>query len=250
VLYKREMASKTAHGQATRQNILAAAVRIGSVDGLSGLTLGRLAGELAMSKSGLFAHFGSKEELQLATIEHARQLYVEQVIIPGLAHPQGIASLFGLCHEYVALMERGVFPGGCFFASAMAEFDARPGPVRDRVAEVQRMWLDLLDRAGRDALQGGELRPSTDPDQLAFELEAAMLSSNWYYHLYSDPRFFRQARRAVQTSLESQATAKGRSALDAVLAALPKSKVKSRTPGTFSSATITVSGGSSGEHGA
>jgi AcrR family transcriptional regulator len=213
------MAHKTAQGLETRQGILEVAAKIGSVEGLGGLTLGRLAAELAMSKSGLFAHFGSKEELQLATIEHARQLYVEEVIIPGLAHPRGIASLYGLCDEYVALMERGVFPGGCFFASAMAEFDARPGPVRDRVAEVQRLWLDLLERAARDAIHAGELRPTTDPGQLAFELEAAMLSSNWYYHLYSDPEFFRRARQAVQTSLELQATAKGRRALDGALAA-------------------------------
>jgi AcrR family transcriptional regulator len=211
------MAHKTAQGLETRQGILAVAAKIGSVEGLAGLTLGRLASELAMSKSGLFAHFGSKEELQLATIEHARQLYVEQVILPGLAHPRGIASLYGLCDEYVALMERGVFPGGCFFASAMAEFDARPGAVRDRVAEVQRLWLDLLERAACDAINAGELRLATDAGQLAFELEAAMLSSNWYYHLYSDTEFFRRARQAVKTSLELQATAKGRLALDGAL---------------------------------
>jgi AcrR family transcriptional regulator len=212
------MTSKTARGLETRQSILEVAAKIASVDGLGGLTLGGLAADLAMSKSGLFAHFRSKEELQLATIEHARQLYVEQVIVPGLADSKGMASLYRLCHEYVALMERGVFPGGCFFAQAMAEFDARPGPVRDRVAEIQRRWLDLLERAGQDAVEGGELGPSTDPVQLAFELEAAMLASNWYYHLYSDAEFFRQARRAVQASLESKATARGRRALDTAMA--------------------------------
>jgi AcrR family transcriptional regulator len=212
------MTTRTARGLETRQGILAVAANLASVEGLGGLTLGRLAAELAMSKSGLFAHFGSKEELQLATIEHARQLYVEQVIIPGLAHSTGMASLYGLCHEYVALMERGVFPGGCFFAAAMAEFDARPGAVRDRVAEIQRQWLDVLERAALDAVRGGELRPSTDPAQLGFELEAAMLSANWYYHLHSDPEFFRRARHAVQASLEAKSTEKGRRALAAAMA--------------------------------
>jgi AcrR family transcriptional regulator len=221
VLYKWEVNTKTARGLETRQGILAVAVNIASVDGLSGLTLGRLAAELEMSKSGLFAHFGSKEELQLATIEHATQLYAEQVIIPGLAHPRGMATLYGLCHEYVTLMEREVFPGGCFFASAMADFDARPGPVRDRIAQGQRLWLDLLERAGSDAIEGGEISPSADPAQLAFELEAAMLSANWYHHLYSDPEFFRMARRAVQAALSSKVTAKGRRVLGAALVGQP-----------------------------
>ena len=114
------MGTKTEQGRQTRHAILDAAARIGSVEGLEGLTIGRLASELRMSKSGLFAHFGSKEELQLATIEHARQVYVEQVVIPGQSRPAGIATLNGLCEEYVSLMERKVFPGGCFFATAMA----------------------------------------------------------------------------------------------------------------------------------
>jgi len=130
--------TQTPRGHATKHGILEVAAAIASVEGLEGLTLGRLATDLAMSKSGLFAHFGSKEDLQLATIEHARQIYVEQVILPGLAHSPGIATLHGLCDRYVALMERGVFPGGCFFAAAMAEFDARPGVVRDTIAALQR----------------------------------------------------------------------------------------------------------------
>jgi AcrR family transcriptional regulator len=162
-----------------------------------------------MSKSGLFAHFGSKEELQLATIEHARNVYLEQVIAPGLNHRRGLPRLYGLCDEYVALMERAVFPGGCFFAAAMAEFDARPGPVRDLVAEAQRQWLDVLEHTAGEAIERGELNAGIDPAQLGYELESAMLSANWYYHLYSDPEFFQRARRAVQTSLEAAVTSKG-----------------------------------------
>jgi AcrR family transcriptional regulator len=193
----------------TRQGILTAASAIASVEGLEGLTLGRLAAELSMSKSGLFAHFGSKEELQLATIEHARQVYVDQVILPALERPRGIAALHGLCDEYLALMERRVFPGGCFFAAAMAEFDARPGTVRDTIAGVQRRWLDLLESAARDAIDKGELVSGIDPAQLGFELEAAMLSANWYFHLYGDTAFFMRARSAVQRAIRAAATAKG-----------------------------------------
>lgn len=212
------MATKTAQGLQTRQSILEVAARVASVEGLEGLTLGRLATELDMSKSGLFAHFGSKEELQLATIEHARDIYVREVVAPGQALPRGMATLYGLCHHYVSLMERRVFPGGCFFAAAMAEFDARPGAVRDRIADVQRAWLGALERAAEDAIERGELRSGTDAAQLAFELEAAILSANWYYHLYSDPGYFGRARSAVRSFLLAAATARGGRALDAAAA--------------------------------
>lgn len=207
--------TKTEQGRQTRHAILDVAVRLGSVEGLEGLTLGRLAAELGMSKSGLFAHFGSKEDLQLATIEHARQVYVEQVVIPGQSRPPGIATLHGLCDEYVSLMERRVFAGGCFFATAMAEFDARPGPVRDRVAAIQRAWLDALERAAADAIRRREIASSTEAGQLAYELEAAVLSANWYFHLFSDPTYFARARNAVRSFLRAAATAQGHRALDA-----------------------------------
>ncbi len=209
------MPTQTSRGHATRQGILEAATAIASVEGLEGLTLGRLAINLGMSKSGLFAHFGSKEELQLDTIEHARQIYVDRVILPGLAHPSGIATLHALCDSYVALMEQCVFPGGCFFAAAMAEFDARPGVVRDTIAALQRQWLDMLEGAARDGIRLGELNRSVDPVQLAYELEAAMLAANWYFHLYSDPGFFVLSRRAVQRTISAAATPKGRRILEA-----------------------------------
>ncbi len=214
VLYKSLMPLQTTRGLATRQGILEAATAIASVEGLEGLTLGQLAADLSMSKSGLFAHFGSKEDLQLATIEHARQIYVDQVILPGLAHAPGIATLYQLCDRYLALMERRAFPGGCFFAAAMAEFDARPGVVRDTIAMLQRQWLDLLEGAARDGVRLGELNRGVDSVQLGFELEAAMLSANWYFHLYSDARFFALSRAAVQRTLRAAATSKGRRTLE------------------------------------
>jgi AcrR family transcriptional regulator len=207
------MPTQTTRGLATRQGILATAAAIASVDGLEGLTLGRLATDLAMSKSGLFAHFGSKEDLQLATIEYARRIYVDEVILPGLVNARGIATLHRLCDRYLALMERGAFPGGCFFAAAMAEFDARPGVVRDTIALLQRQWLDLLERAAQDGVRLGELRSDVDPVQLGFELEAAMLSANWYFHLYSDDTFFALSRAAVERTIGAAATPKGRRVL-------------------------------------
>jgi AcrR family transcriptional regulator len=204
------MPSPTSHGARTRQAILATAADAASVDGLDGLSVGRLAAEMSMSKSGLFAHFGSKQDLQLATIEEARQRYAREVIAPALAARAGISRLHSLCESFLSYLERSVFPGGCFFASAMAEFDARgPGPVRDRIAECQAQWMDTLERSVRDAQAAGELHASSDPQQLAFELEAALLSANWYYHLYHDPAYLKRARRAVRDRLASQATRAG-----------------------------------------
>jgi hypothetical protein len=111
-------------------------------------------------------------------------------------------------------MEQRVFPGGCFFAAAMAEFDARPGIVRDTIAALQRQWLDMLEGAARDGLRLGELTRDVDPIQLAFELEAAMLSANWYFHLYSDAGFFVLSRSAVQRTISAAATANGRRILE------------------------------------
>ncbi|HEX8188504.1 MAG TPA: helix-turn-helix domain-containing protein, partial [Pyrinomonadaceae bacterium] len=128
--------ARRAHGERTRQAILEAAVDIASEEGLEGLTIGRLAAELSMSKSGLFAHFGSKEELQLATVEAARDVFVREVVRPAFGAPRGLARLWQLCDVWLGYVRREVFRGGCFFAAAAAEFDGRPGAVRDRVAAI------------------------------------------------------------------------------------------------------------------
>src|ERR1700746_771479 len=128
-------------GVRTRENILQVAVNLASMEGLEGLTIGRLADELKMSKSGLFSHFGSREDLQMATVEMARQIFVEHVIRPALAAPEGAPRLWALCDAWVRYVEHPVFPGGCLFAAASFEFDSRPGPVRDRVAAAVEQWL-------------------------------------------------------------------------------------------------------------
>lgn len=200
----------TTRGAQTRDAILRTAADVASVDGLEGLSIGRLATELAMSKSGLFAHFGSKEDLQLATIEEARQRYVREVISPALRSSPGITRLYALCDAFLSYVERDVFPGGCFFASAMAEFDCKaPGAVRDRIAECQDQWMSTLDGAAQDARARGELPSNSDTSQLAFELEAALLSANWYFHLYTDATYLARARRAVRARLSNEATRAG-----------------------------------------
>jgi AcrR family transcriptional regulator len=204
----------TSIGAKTREAILQTAADVASVEGLDGLSIGRLASQLGMSKSGLFAHFGSMQDLQLATIETARQRYVDEVIAPGLAWGSGLKRLYGLCESFLSYIERGVFPGGCFFASAMAEFDCKaPGPVRDRIAKCQELWMDALVAAAEDARDKRELRAETDPRQLAFELEGALLSANWYFHLFSDATYLQRARCAVRARITRDATATGRRAL-------------------------------------
>src|SRR5215813_5267018 len=128
--------ARSSKGIRTRESILRVAVDLASVEGLEGLTIGRLADELKMSKSGLFAHFGSKEELQLATIEMARQIFVEHIITPALTQPAGIQRLVNLCQAWMGHIELKIFKGGCFFTAASFEFDSRSGPVRDAIADA------------------------------------------------------------------------------------------------------------------
>lgn len=200
----------TGSGAKTRGAILHTAADVASVDGLEGLSIGRLANELGMSKSGLFAHFGSKEGLQLATIEEARQRYVREVIAPALGSGSGLTRLYALCESFLSYVERAVFPGGCFFAAAMAEFDGKaPGPVRDRIADCQTQWTNTLERAAQAAQANEELTFAIDARQLAFELEASLLSANWYYHLYADATYLDRGRRAVRTRLAREATPTG-----------------------------------------
>lgn len=201
------MPRNTTKGAHTREEILRAAADIASVDGIDGLTIGPLAAEMSMSKSGLFAHFGSKEALQLATIEEARRRYVNAVIAPALAAGSGITRLYALCEAFLSYLEEPVFPGGCFFASAMAEFDAKPpSPARDLITECQQQWMATLERAAQDARDKGELRTDTDPRQLAFEIEGALLTANWYFHLFGDVSNLDRARLAVCSQLEHAAT--------------------------------------------
>lgn len=178
----------------TREAILDRAVDLASEEGLEGLTIGRLASEMQMSKSGIFGHFGSKEELQLATIGAAARRFVDEVVAPVGDREPGAERLRALCDRYIGYLEARVFPGGCFWASAAAEFDSRPGPVRDAVREQVGAWLAGLESEAREAgLQ--------DPAQLAFELHALAQGANTAFQLFGDREAFGRARTAIQRAL-------------------------------------------------
>jgi AcrR family transcriptional regulator len=174
-----------------------------TVEGIEGLSIARLAGAVGLSKSGLFAHFRSKEELQLATIETADRIFREEVIAPALAAPPGIARLRALCEEFLAHLERGVFPGGCFFASVAAEVDTHRGPVRDRALALVAEWFGALETAARDAQAEGSVKADEDATQIAFELDAYLLQANAQYVASSDPVAIDRARRAIARLLSS-----------------------------------------------
>lgn len=204
MLYAQEVTElgTAAKGQRTRAAILDEAARLATVIGLEGLTIGRVAAAIGMSKSGLYAHFGAKRELQLATIQSARETFIAEVLRPALAEPKGIARLLGACEAFLSHVERGVFPGGCFFAAAAAEFGTQPGPVRDAVAAQQREWLALLERLAREAQELGELEPGVDPTQLAFELNAVLVAANTSFILQGDAGVFMRARLAIRERVQ------------------------------------------------
>jgi len=188
-------------GQKTRQAILRRAVDLASVDGLEGLTIGRLASALRISKSGLFAHFGSKEELQLAVIEEAKNIFGDQVIRPAF-EAKGLRRLRSLCENWIAYAEGHVFPGGCFFSAASLEFDDRPGKVRDRIVELMKQWLSILEEGVRQAQARDEIRKSVDARQAAFEIHALAMGSNWSSRLFKDENVFKTVRRAIFRRIE------------------------------------------------
>lgn len=174
---------------------------LASVQGLGGLTLGRLADELGMSKSGVYAHFKSKERLQLDTIEAARRVFLREVIEPAMSHPQGLPQLRALCDAFLSYVERRVFPGGCFFAALLGEFDAQQGLIHEQVAADHAMWLETLTAVARAAQEQGQLDGRADAEQLAFDLDAALELGNFLYVLYRDPSMLERAHHAVQEAI-------------------------------------------------
>jgi AcrR family transcriptional regulator len=188
-------------GERSREAILRTAAGLATTEGITGLSLGRLAEAVGMSKSGLFAHFGSKEELQLATIETACRIYDDVVVEPALAKQTGIERLRALTDRFFAHVEEGVFPGGCFFASVTAEVDTHPGPVRDQAIAFALQWVGHLRQGTVDAQAQGAIDPGEDPDQLAFELDAYLLLANANFVASGDPGSLERGRRAVERRL-------------------------------------------------
>lgn len=193
-------------GDRTRQAVLDTAVATASVDGLDAMSLAGLAAAHGTSKSGLFAHWPDKQTLQLAVIEHARRQWTERIIDPALQEPRGVRQLWALHERRLAFYTDAVLPGGCFFAAASAEFDDRPGPVRDALAAAVEQWVDLLTRVARAAIKAGELRDDVRPPQLAFEIQAMGEAVVQSTRLRDDKQAHAFARRAVLDRLRALAT--------------------------------------------
>ncbi|GAA2308598.1 TetR/AcrR family transcriptional regulator [Streptomyces hawaiiensis] len=185
----------------TRRRILDHSLATASSEGLEGLTIGRLAGDLGMSKAGVLGHFGTKESLQLAVVDAAAELFAREVPERAREIPPGLPRLRALCEAWVSYLERDVLPGGCFFTAAAAEFDGREGPVRDAVAGMSALWQRDLRLQVQSALASGDLPAGTDPDQLVYDIVGVMLALNHFLQLAHDRAAPARARRALHRLL-------------------------------------------------
>ncbi|HJZ59641.1 MAG TPA: TetR/AcrR family transcriptional regulator [Gemmataceae bacterium] len=189
-------------GVASRRAILLAAANLATTRGLEGLSVGELAQHIGMSKSGLYAHFKSKEELELATIETAAEIFEREVLGTAGASPGGLGRVWELCEAFLGHLERRVFPGGCFFAAVSAQLASRPGRPRDRVMEVQAQWLGQFAAALGQAVDGGELPRGADIGQLVFEVTAMLVRANFTWIVTGNPQVLEQARTGIRHALE------------------------------------------------
>jgi AcrR family transcriptional regulator len=190
-----------ADARATRSRIIDRAVDIASLDGLEGVTIGRLADDLAMSKAGVIGHFRTKEALQLAAVDRAAEIFRQEVWEVAAEAPEGLERLVALCDAWVTHATNGTFPGGCFFTAAVAEFDGRAGPVRDSIERYEARWFKAVQDQVRVAIEAGELPPDADPDQVSFELRAIEAGLNQLFQLHRDPSAPDRARAAMRRVL-------------------------------------------------
>jgi AcrR family transcriptional regulator len=194
-----------AKGEETRQAILARAFELANVVGVSGLTIGRLAEATGLSKSGLFAHFGSKEALEVAVVEEAARQFVQEVMVPALRKARGEPRVRALFDRWLAWGER---PGGCFFVGASAELDDRPGPPRDALAQACKDWIDALATAAQISVTEGHFRGDLDPQQFAFELYGIMLGLHTYHRFLRDKSSLARAHEAFERLIASARAAR------------------------------------------
>lgn len=190
-----------AEARRTRERIVERSVALASLEGLEGLTIGRLAADLGISKSGLLGHFGSKEALQLAALERAAVVFDREVWRPAADAEPGLARLRAVCAAWISYLERGVFPGGCLFVSSTFEYDGRAGPVRDLLRRQFGAWRRRLSADVRAAADRGDLPRGTDTEQVVFELYGILMSLNHTLQLHGDPAAADRARRAVDRLL-------------------------------------------------
>jgi AcrR family transcriptional regulator len=187
-------------GARARSAITRHAVDVASVEGLSGLTIGRLAADLGLSKSGVATLFGSKEQLQLATVETAREAFLEAVVRPASDTPPGTARLRALIERWISYAEQPLFPGGCFWAASLPDFDSRPGPVRDALQRQHQTWLALLAEQVRHAVNSGEMT-NVDAKLAAFQIDAILSAANTAFRL-GESRVAAKVRRSIRTILD------------------------------------------------
>jgi AcrR family transcriptional regulator len=188
-------------GEITRHAILEHAASLATKLGLEGLTIGRLADDLGLSKSGLFAHFQSKESLQLAVVDFAAERFVESAVRPSFSAERGEPRVRALFENWLSWPKRSGLAAGCFFVAASAELDDRPGPVRERLVKLQKDWLDTIAQAVRIAIAEKHFRRDVDPDQFAYEMYGSMLVAHHFTRLLRDPAADGRARMAFENQL-------------------------------------------------
>jgi AcrR family transcriptional regulator len=198
-----------AKGEETRQSILSRAFELANVGGVSGLSIGRLAEATGLSKSGLFAHFGSKEALEVAVVEEATRQFVQDVMMPALRQPRGEPRVRALFERWLAW---GLRPGGCFFVGASAELDDRPGPPREALVQALKDWIDALATAAQIGVTEGHFRADLDSKQFAFEIYGIMLATHTFNRFLHDPASLERTRQAFDRLIASSRSAGQRTA--------------------------------------
>ena len=188
----------------SREETIRAAASVASVIGLGALSIGSLADELGMSKSGLVGRFGSKEQLQLAALEFAAETFRRTVYAPAAQEPAGLRRLTAICDAWIEYLRRPPFPGGCFLTTASVEFDARPGPVNEAVKRTVREWLGVLEYQAGKAVEQGEISAALDPRDIAFTINALAVGANCEFQLHGEPRSLACARGAMANVLASE----------------------------------------------
>lgn len=190
-------------GDLTRQFILDRAVGLAGLLGLDGLTIGKLADELGLSRSGLFAHFRSKETLQIQVLDNAALQFTETVIRPSLQSPRGLPRVQSLFEAWLRWFKDLHTTGGCIFIAAAVELDDKPGPVRERLVEIQREWFETRARVARTGVEQGHFKPDLDCEQFSLEMNNIMLGLHYMDRLLGDPRAEERARKAFRTLIEN-----------------------------------------------
>lgn len=185
----------------TRDAIIARSIEIASVEGLEAITIGRLASDLEMSKAGVLGGFGTKEELQRAALAAAIDVFRREVWEPSAEAEPGLARLEAICEHWLSYLERRVFPGGCFLTAASCEFDDRPGPVHDAIANALALWLKTLEQEAQRAVDEGELPQGSDAALIAFQLNAVAMGANQALQLLGDRRALVLAHEAMRETL-------------------------------------------------